>query len=258
MTWLLKVFDPGAWFLHAYGLVGLFFLHTGRITADPAVHRVWAATVAAAAGSSALLFCVGALRVGAGAELFGGLALRDLLVRWGLSVVGIMGSLRLVQAVITFNDRLIEAFARAVSLPSFPPLLNGGILAILLLWLPTAVLAMVWLVTYLVRLMELYALAAAAPLAMASITLPETTVFFRSWFWELIAVTFTQAAQALVLLLMQSVALPGGDAFPESAFFTLALLYVMVRIPAWMRQLGARSAPASPWVAALVAARGVL
>ena len=103
-------------------------------------------------------------------------------------------------------------------------------------------LALVLAVVYVLRLMALVLLTAAAPLALAAYALPQTAWAAR-WWWRALTVCLAiQAAQALVLTAAVRVfssagwiplhGTRGGSVLP--VLTAICLLYIMMRIPWWI------------------------
>jgi hypothetical protein len=111
---------------------------------------------------------------------------------------------------------------------------------LILLALAGVVLALVLAMVYVMRMMAVVLLAAAAPLALALYALPQTAWAARWWWRALTAALAIQVAQGLVLTAAVQVffspgwlpGLPGGDL--EQILITLCLLWVLMRIPFWV------------------------
>ena len=103
-------------------------------------------------------------------------------------------------------------------------------------------LALVLAVVYVLRLMALVLLTAAAPLALAAYALPQTAWAARWWWRALTACLAIQVAQALVLTAAVRVfssagwiplnGTRGGSVLP--VLTAICLLYIMMRIPWWI------------------------
>ena len=116
---------------------------------------------------------------------------------------------------------------------------SGGIFLILLA-LAGVVLALVLAAVYVIRLMAVVLLAAAAPLCLALYALPQTAWAARWWWRALTAALAIQVAQGLVMTAAVQVFLsPGwlpGDISSTlgQTLITLCLLYILMRIPFWV------------------------
>ena len=116
---------------------------------------------------------------------------------------------------------------------------NGGIFLILLA-LAGVVLALVLAAVYVIRLMAVVLLAAAAPVCLALYALPQTA-WAASWWWRaLTAALAVQVAQGLVLTAAVQVFFsPGWLPWHVSSalgqiLVTLCLLWILMRIPFWI------------------------
>jgi hypothetical protein len=108
-------------------------------------------------------------------------------------------------------------------------------------------LALVLMLIYLIRIMLLTLLTAAAPLALACHALPQTNGLARLWWRAFTAVLAIQVAQALVLITTlriffdpsRSVLFAGAN--PIKSFLDLllliCLLYILIRIPSWISRM---------------------
>ena len=102
-------------------------------------------------------------------------------------------------------------------------------------------LALVLAVVYVLRLMALVLLTAAAPLALACYALPQTAWAARWWWRALTACLAIQVAQALVLTAAVRVfssagwiPLNGTSSSVLPVLTAICLLYIMMRIPWWI------------------------
>ena len=116
---------------------------------------------------------------------------------------------------------------------------NGGIFLILLA-LAGVVLALVLAAVYVIRLMAVVLLAAAAPVCLALYALPQTAWAARWWWRALTAALAVQVAQGLVMTAAVQVFfspgwLPGDiSSALGQTLVTLCLLYILMRIPFWI------------------------
>jgi hypothetical protein len=119
-------------------------------------------------------------------------------------------------------------------------------IAIVLVAIWAMLLAAILTVTYLVRIMLTIVLIAAAPLALACHALPQTQTMAATWWRAIIGVLAVQVAQSLVFITAMKVLFstdmiawfgvhtPGDQV---DLWLTLCLLYVLVRIPAWISRM---------------------
>jgi hypothetical protein len=116
---------------------------------------------------------------------------------------------------------------------------NNGIFLILLA-LAGVILALVLAAVYVIRLMAVVLLAAAAPVLLALYALPQTAWAARWWWRALTAALAIQVAQGLVMTAAVQVFLspgwlPGGiSSTLGQTLITLCLLYILMRIPSWI------------------------
>jgi hypothetical protein len=159
-----------------------------------------------------------------------------------LSMAGITGAVTFANALSAAlaGPQVTPAAAAASLLRTLGNSVSTGGAFLILLALAGVVLALVLAVVYVLRLMAIVLLAAAAPLALACYALPQTAWAARWWCRALAAALAIQAAQALVLTAAVQVFFspgwlpwhPGG--YLEQMLITLCLLYVLARIPFWI------------------------
>jgi hypothetical protein len=181
---------------------------------------------------------------------------RQLSLRLAAGILLASQSLRLERWLVSLVNTLCQALvsapqlAQALSNPSSA----SGWVAFLLTLVPFLALLLVLALIYAVRLAELALLGVAGPLAAVALLHPLGSVVTRAWAGELLAVTFLQLAQALLLVLFPVVAtqLPSASNPALAAVASLALLYLTVRLPLWLRRLvhlGLDLTPLWRWVA---------
>jgi hypothetical protein len=116
---------------------------------------------------------------------------------------------------------------------------TGGIFLILLA-LTGVILALVLALVYVIRLMAVVLLAAAAPVCLALYALPQTAWAARWWWRAITAALAIQVAQGLVLTAAVRVFLAPGwlpwhvSGYLEQVLITLCLLWILMRIPFWL------------------------
>jgi hypothetical protein len=92
-------------------------------------------------------------------------------------------------------------------------------------------------VVYVVRIAELVILAVLAPLALALAAHPTGWSVARSWWAEALAVTSLQTVQAVLLstftLMIRET--PSLTALPMTLATSVALAYLVLRLPGWLR-----------------------
>ena len=109
-----------------------------------------------------------------------------------------------------------------------------------MLALVAVILALVFAVTYVLRLMGVILLTAVAPLALACYALPQTAWAARWWWRAMTAVLVIPAAQALVMTAAVKVFFTTAWVNTSSGQYllhmiiTICLLYILLRIPFWI------------------------
>ena len=109
-----------------------------------------------------------------------------------------------------------------------------------MLALVAVILALVLAITYVLRLMAVILLTAAAPLALACYALPQTAWAARWWWRAMTAVLVIPAAQALVLTAAVKVFFTTAwvntsiSQYLLHMLITICLLYILMRIPFWI------------------------
>jgi hypothetical protein len=123
--------------------------------------------------------------------------------------------------------------------------LGGGIF-LSILGLAVAAMAIVLLITYIVRVALAIILAVSAPLALACLALPQTEGLARLWWRASLGTLAVQLGQSLTLIAGLQVLLdPGGVnaiGLPTSGGFVdllvfLALFWILIRIPVWVSRM---------------------
>jgi len=232
-------------------LAGQTLLSSPQPGAIPAVHSMWATSLAIADSAYVLLVLIGGVIVMGHETLQTSYSAKEIAPRLVTGFLAANLSLVLISRATTIANALSAALAGDGVTPATAtsallgtltaPLPGGGILLVLLA-LAGAVLALVLAVVYVLRLMALVLLTAAAPLALACYALPQTAWAAR-WWWRALTVCLgIQAAQALVLTAAVRVfssagwiplhGTRGGSVLP--VLTALCLLYIMMRIPWWI------------------------
>lgn len=237
MGWLL------GWGSLAHALLAdlaRFALTTPDIAQTAGLLAVWQGSLGLAAGLAALLVAGAGGLVALPVPLGPRPSLRALVLRTLAAVLLASQSLHLVGWLIALTNLADRTFAHSalVSAALSAPAPPAGILAFLIAIVPYMALLVALAVIYAIRLVELFVLAAAAPLALVCAIHPAGEGVARAWAAELCAVLFLQPAQALLLVLFQValVGLPAQTSAPEALVSALALLYLTLRLPGWLRR----------------------
>jgi hypothetical protein len=230
-------------------LIGQSALSTPQPAAIPAVRTMWATSVAVADACYVLLVLLGAIVVMSHETVQTSYSVKEMAPRIVLGFLGANLSMVVISQAITIANGLSAALAGhgvdpATAAKSLMTTLGnsvstGGIFLILLA-LAGVVLALVLAVVYVMRLMAVVLLAAAAPLCLALYALPQTAWAARWWWRALTAALSIQVAQGLVLTAAVQVFFSPGwlpwhlASYLEQVLVTLCLLYVLMRIPFWI------------------------
>ncbi len=232
-------------------LMGRTVLATPNVTTGEA-GSLWAITAAIANSLVVLLVLIGGAIVMSHETLQTRTAAKDLLPRIVVGVIAANVSLSLVGVAIGAANALsgallgggVDAQNATTALQGLvnSSLATGGIFLVLM-GLVAAVLAVVLVATYVIRVALLTLLVIAAPLALICHVLPETDGMARLW-WRGIGGLFAiQLAQSLVLICSLRIffantgpttlglASSGGLV---DVLVACCLLWVLVRIPSWV------------------------
>jgi len=230
-------------------LIGQSALSTPQPGAIPAVHTMWATSLAVADACYVLLVLIGGIVVMSHETVQTSWALKEIAPRIVLGFVGANLSMAGISQAVAIANALSAALAGHGVTPATAARSLLGTLAnsaasqgvfLILLALAGVVLALVLAMVYVMRLMAVVVLAAAAPLCLALYALPPTAWAARWWWRALTAALSIQVAQGLVLTAAVQVFfspgwLPGHPAGSlEQVLITLCVLYVLMRIPFWI------------------------
>jgi len=230
-------------------LIGQSALSTPQPGSIPAVHTIWATSLAVADACYVLLVLIGGILVMSHETLQTSYSAKEIAPRLVIGFLAANLSMVVMSQAITIANGLSAALAGqgvtpATAAQSLMTTLGnsvstGGIFLILLA-LAGVVLALVLAVVYVMRMMAVVLLAAAAPLALALYALPQTAWAARWWWRALTAALAIQVAQGLVLTAAVQVFFAPGwlpwhiTGYLEQVLITLCLLYVLMRIPFWV------------------------
>jgi hypothetical protein len=232
-------------------LLGRSVLATPHITVGK-VAALWGLTAGIANALVILFVLAGGALVMARETLQTRYAAKDLAPRIVVGVIAANASLALVAMAIPAANSLTQALlgggvdaanaTAAMRQMVVSPIGAGGIFLVLL-GLVAAVLAVVLLATYVIRVAVLVLLVAVAPLALICHALPQTEGTARLW-WRAVAGVFAiQLGQSLVLICALKVFFTpdANSTLGLSAsgglvdvLVAICLLWVLVRIPTWV------------------------
>jgi hypothetical protein len=257
-------------------LVGKTVLSTPQLTGNPQIAGLWQISLIAADGLLVLFLLVGAGLAMSYDSLQTNYALKDLIRRLFFAGIVINASLSLSGQMIEIANALASAFlgdgataaASAASLQNFVVgALTGGGIFLTLLGLACAITAVILLVLYLLRAAIVIVLVCAAPLLLLCHLFPQTEGLAHLW-WRAMAAAFAiQVSQAIVLAACVRVffsptgatslglTVSGGVI---NLLLCLCLLYVLVRIPFWAKQIAFSGGSSTVRVAKAYAAARVI
>lgn len=230
-------------------LIGRTALSTPQPDSIAAVRTLWSTGLGIADACYGLLVLIGGIIVMSHETLQTSYSAKEIAPRIVIGFVTANLSMVLMTRAIDLANGLSAAFtAGGVNPQSAATSLmdtlgnaisNNGIF-LTLLALAGVVLALVLAAVYVIRLMAVVLLAAAAPVLLALYALPQTAWAARWWWRALTAALAIQVAQALVMTAAVQVFfspgwLPGGIASTlGQTLITLCLLYILMRIPFWV------------------------
>jgi len=233
-------------------LLGHTLLATPNVTAQSRVGELWRMTEGIADAFLVLFVLVGGAIVMGHETVQTRTAIKDVLPRIVIAGIAVNASLSLAGLAISTADSLsaavlgqgVDPSGAAVVLRQLVlgSLADGGIFVVLLGGV-VAVLAMVVLATYVVRLALVILLVAAAPICLVCHALPQTEGLAKLWWRAFFGVLAVQVAQSLVLVTALRVFLAsGGPANLGIAstgglvdlLVSACLCWVLVKIPSWV------------------------
>jgi hypothetical protein len=229
-------------------LIGQSALSTPQPGAIPAVQTMQSTSLAVADACYVLLVLIGGIVVMSHETVQTSYSVKEIAPRIVLGFLGANLSMVMISRAVTIANGLSEALAGqgvtpATAARSLMTTLGNSVSAggvfLVLLALAGVVLALVLAVVYVMRMMAVVLLAAAAPLCLALYALPQTAWAARWWWRALTAALAIQVAQGLVLTAAVQVFfspgwLPWPAGYLEQVLITLCLLWVLMRIPFWI------------------------
>jgi hypothetical protein len=242
-------------------LVGKTVLSTPQLATQSRVAQLWQISLGIGDALLVLFAIAGALLVMSHETVQTRHALKDILPRLLLGAIAANASLALSGQMIALANALsagmlgvgVNPSGAATRLEGFvvDALGTGGIFLIFL-GLACAVVAVLLLILYIVRTATIVLLVCAAPLMLLCHALPQTDGLAQLWWRGLIAALGVQVAQALVLTAAARVFLTpdrgGVLGFSVTGglvdmLIALCLLWVLVRIPFWAKDMAMRARP---------------
>ena len=233
-------------------LLGHTLLATPNVTSQSRVGQLWQMTEGIADAFLVLFVLVGGAIVMGHETLQTRTAIKDILPRIVVAAIAVNASLSLAGLAISTADSLSEAVMGQSVDPSqaatvlrqlvLGSLADGGIFVVLVGGV-VAVLAIVVLATYIVRLAIVILLVVAAPICLVCHALPQTEGLAKLWWRAFFGALAVQVAQSLVLITALRVFLAtGGPANLGIAstgglvdlLVSACLCWVLVKIPGWI------------------------
>jgi len=230
-------------------LIGRTALSTPQPDSIAAVRTLWSTGLGIADACYGLLVLIGAIIVMSHETLQTSYSAKEIAPRIVLGFVAANLSMVVMSKAVGLANGLSAAFTSAGVNPQSAAtsllttlgnsVSSGGIFLILLA-LAGVVLALVLAAVYVIRLMAVVLLAAAAPLCLALYALPQTAWAARWWWRALTAALAIQVVQGLVLTAAVQVFfspgwLPGDiSSTLGQTLITLCLLWILMRIPFWV------------------------
>jgi hypothetical protein len=228
-------------------LIGRTALSTPQPGSVVAVQTLWSTGLGIADACYGLLVLVGGIIVMTHETLQTSYSAKEIAPRIVIGFVTANLSMVLMTHAVDLANGLSAAFtadgvspaSAATSLMNtLSSAISGNGIFLILLSLAGVILALVLAAVYVIRLMAVVLLAAAAPVCLALYALPQTA-WAAAWWWRaLTAALAIQVAQGLVMTAAVHVFfspgwLPGGGALGQT-LITLCLLYILMRIPFWI------------------------
>jgi hypothetical protein len=230
-------------------LIGRTALSTPQPDSIAAVQTLWSTGLGIADACYGLLVLVGGIIVMTHETLQTSYSAKEIAPRIVIGFVTANLSMVLMTHAVDLANGLSAAFtADGVSPASAATSLmntlssaiaNNGIFLILLS-LAGVILALVLAAVYVIRLMAVVLLAAAAPVCLALYALPQTAWAARWWWRALTAALAIQVAQGLVMTAAVQVFFAPGwlpwhvTGYLGQVLVTLCLLWILMRIPFWI------------------------
>jgi hypothetical protein len=243
--------------------LGKSILATPRLDGNARVRELWRFSLGIANAALVIFVLVGAGIVSVGG-LSSQLTLKELLPRVLVAGIAVNFGLLLAGQLIDVANALTLALLGAatdssdVSSQIAERIYGAGNQSPLFLVfaLAVVVLAVLVLVTYVIRVAVLVVLLAGGPLFLMTHSLPQTDHVARTWWRLLVAMIASPIIQALVLTASVKVFLSGDGVLgltPGGLIDLLVigcLLYLLYRIPLWTINLALRGAGSRAWATA--------
>jgi len=230
-------------------LIGQTALSTPQPDSIPAVRTLWSTGLGVADACYGLLVLIGGIIVMSHETLQTSYSAKEIAPRIVLGFIAANLSMVLMTRAVDLANGLSAAFtaggvdpqtAAQSLLTTLGNSISSGGIFLILLALAGVVLALVLALVYVIRLMAVVLLAAAAPVCLALYALPQTAWAARWWWRALTAALAVQVAQGLVMTAAVQVFFAPGwlpwhvTGYLEQVLVTLCLLWILMRIPFWI------------------------
>jgi hypothetical protein len=232
-----------------FDFLGRTVFSTPPLADNDRVAQLWGFSLAIADALLLLLLLAGAGLVTVGGGLGSQLTAKELLPRLVVAAIATNVSLLLLRQMIELSNALSAGLLGAPLEPSevarlMIRLLGNAALQnpfLALLGLAAIVLAILVVITYIIRVAAMVVLAAGAPLLLVGHVLPQTERYARAWWRAMLALLAAPVAQSLLLaaafrVLLTSdgvLGLPIGSGFID-ILVVGTLLYFLYKVPFWM------------------------
>jgi hypothetical protein len=230
--------------------IGQSALSTPQPSSIPAVQSLWATSLAIADACYGLLVVIGGIIVMSHETLQASYSAKEIAPRIVVGFIAANLSMVLMTRAIGISNALSAALAgggdaspaqaavRQLMVTLAVSATAGNGIFLLLLELAGVIFALVLAAVYVIRMMAVVLLAAAAPVLLALWALPQTAWAARWYCRAGVAVLAIPAAQGLVLTAAVRVFFApgwlGSGGYLEQVLITLCLLYILMRIPFWI------------------------
>src|SRR5262249_19319337 len=235
-------------------LLGRTVLTTPDVTRSGRVAGIWSMNAGIANTVFVLFVLAGAAVVMAHQSLQTSYTIKEVAPRLVVGFITANASLSLAHEAIGFANALSAALLGGGLSPAaseealrrllLQPVLSGGIFLILM-GLFSAVLAVLLLVTYIIRVAVTVLLVAIAPLALCTHALAATDGLARLWWRAFFGCLGVQLGQSLTLIVALRVFFNNGNdtlgltpgGLLVNMLVACCLLLIMIRIPVWVSRL---------------------
>ena len=171
-------------------------------------------------------------------------ALRQFVPRAGFAIFGVIGCTWICQKILDLNFYMCtkmlekETIWDAPSIRTFYNLFNqhggaGSAVVILVLGLVLVFVMMILVIFYWLRMVGIMLLVLLSPIVFACYFNESTEYLTFTWFKVFASLVFIQFIHSMILAVFSSVLFTGTDAL-EAGLMSVALLYMMAKIPKWM------------------------